>query len=611
MFQATPTAGESFEFAGENLKTTLVESQKALSEFSGQILEAFTQGRERIYEIQTAITDTVPGVRRLGGDIKDVASIISEVALESRRNVVATSEEVESLFVASKVLGISAKEISKSFLDVGLGIESISDALNESMDYVQSIGGNARTVIVDVQKNMEQMNRYQFEGGVLGLTKMAAQASMLRFDMATTFKFADDLLDPDRAIEVSAAFQRLGVTAGNLVDPFQLMNMSINDPSGLQDSIVEISKQFTEFDEETNTFKINPQGVLTLREIGKQAGLDAKELSKMGLAAAELDRRISQISPSINIEEEDKQYLANIAKLGAGGTYEVKLRDEQGNEQTRKLSEITQNEFDKLIQEQREGPKTLEDTAREQLRLDEIIKNDIAAIRAVVVGGVLTAPTLQDLNETIRDVTMDIGKEVSKEFSTKGVRASAESILGDLRGNVKEIIAGGNFDPKTIFSKLMEGQTENLTKLGEEGKEKIMDISERISAKLLERFSGIETNVSTGQPSPNNSGTNVPVNPNTNQYTGPITVGGQTGVNPNFNRGTVPTSPQQPVEVDGDIKVDVKFQNLPTNLTPEQIAEVIKTFNMAVNDQAFKNYIININRQETSYGSNAMPVYSQ
>jgi hypothetical protein len=471
MFQVTPPpAGESFEFAGENLKTTLVESQKALSEFSNQILEAFTQGRERIYEIQTAITDTVPNVRRLGGDIKDVANIISEVALESRRNVVATSEEVESLFAASKVLGIAAKEISKSFLDVGMSIESIPDALNESMDYVQSIGGNAKTVFTDVQKNMEQMNRFQFEGGVMGLTKMAAQASMLRFNMETTFKLAEDVLDPDRAIEVSAAFQRLGVTAGNLVDPFQLMNMSINDPSGLQDSLVDVAKQFTEFDEKTKTFKINPQGVLTLREIEKQTGVSAKELSKMGLAAAELDQRLSAVDAAgLKIAtEEDKQYLANILKM-KDGVYTVTLEDGRPEQ----LANLQQEDFNKLIQAQKDGPKTLEDTAREQLRLDEIIKNDIAAIRAVVVGGVLTSPTLQDLNETIREVTMEVGEAVSKEFSTMGVRTSAESLLGNLRGNIQEIVAGGDFDPKTVFSKLIEGQTENLAKLGEEGKEKI------------------------------------------------------------------------------------------------------------------------------------------
>jgi hypothetical protein len=32
----------------------------------------------------------------------------------------------------------------------------------------------------------------------------------------------------------------LGVAAGNLVDPFALMNASINDPGALQDSLAEV-----------------------------------------------------------------------------------------------------------------------------------------------------------------------------------------------------------------------------------------------------------------------------------------------------------------------------------------------------------------------------------
>ena len=53
---------------------------------------------------------------------------------------------------------------------------------------------------------------------------------------------------------------------------------------------------------------------------------------------------------------EDKQFLANIAKLGDKGTYEVTLKDGTKKE----LAELTQPEFDELIKEQKEGPKTLE-----------------------------------------------------------------------------------------------------------------------------------------------------------------------------------------------------------------------------------------------------------
>ena len=112
--------------------------------------------------------------------------------------------------------------------------------------------------MTDVSAKMDLMNRFNFQDGVLGLTKMAAQASMLRFDMSNTFALAEKVLSPEGAIETAAAFQRLGVSAGALADPFQLMNQSINDPSGLQDSLANISKQFTYFDDKTKTFKINP-----------------------------------------------------------------------------------------------------------------------------------------------------------------------------------------------------------------------------------------------------------------------------------------------------------------------------------------------------------------
>ena len=602
MFQlTTPGAGTTpgdDRFAGGTGLTVkdidFLKSQEALAEYSNKVLGAFTQTRGRISEIQTTITDTVPGVRRLGGDLKDVAAIISEVALESRRNVIANSEQVESLYAASQVLGLSAQVLSKSFLDVGMSIESIPDTLKESVNYVRSIGGNAKTVFTDVQKNMEQMNRYQFEGGVLGLTKMAAQASMLRFDIATTFKFADDLLDPDRAIEVAAAFQRLGVTAGNLVDPFQLMNMSINDPSGLQDSLIEISKKYTEFDDKTKTFKINPQGVLTLRELGKQAGLDAKELSKMGLAAAELDNRLSQISPSLKIKEEDKQYLANISSMNEGGDYEVKFRDDQGKEQIRKLSEISQTEFEKLIKQQKDGDKTVQELQTSQLRLDEILGNNVAAIKAVVVGGVLTADPLLKMNELLREVSTGVLEVINREFETEGVRSDATRILGGTEGieaSLTKIMADGKFDINEITKELFKDQAANFAELAKGGLDKIENISSGVKDLMEKKLAEMKLGA---QSSTKTSTTSVPATSDTNSY-GNISVLGQTGVNPNFSRGDVPAASQKPIEVE-DIDVNIKFLNLPPNLTPEQTTEIIKEalrqFKMSVNEQAFKNYIV-------------------
>ena len=423
-----------------------------LSEAATQINSVFTQGRQRMIELVQATADAVPGVMRLGGEVQDVTNAIKEVAIASRRNVVATADEVEKLYAANKVLGESASDLTNAFLNVGMSVKDIGPNLEDSIRYVQSIGGNAKEVVVQMRANMEQLNRFQFEGGVKGLTKMAAQASMLRFDMSETFQLAEQVLDPEKAIEVASAFQRLGVSAGNLVDPFQLMNQSINDPSGLQDSLANVAKQFSYFDEKTKTFKINPQGVLTLREMQQQTGVSAREMSKMAIAAADLDRRLSAVNAAgVTIaSEEDKQYLANIARMTEQGTYEVTIKDEKsGKLITKDLTDITQKEFDKLIQEQKDGPKTLEDLARSQMNIQQSLEADVSAIKNKIVGGVVSAQPIQEGFEQARNLITSITGELSKSFpfkapgsdkgGTKEVRGKIEDLIFGIKGLVQDL----------------------------------------------------------------------------------------------------------------------------------------------------------------------------
>jgi hypothetical protein len=465
---------------------TFIESSDALSEYANNINKLFTQGRQRMLELQTALADTTPSIARMGGSIGDVANIIGKVATESRRNVIANTEDVEKLFAANKVLGLDAQTLTKAFLDTGAGIETIGDTLEESVNYIQSIGGNAATVMRDVTNNMDQMNRYQFEGGVQGLTKMAAQASMLRFDMNQTFQLADKVLSPEGAIETAAAFQRLGVAAGTLADPFALMNASINDPGALQDSLVDVAKQFTYFDEKTKTFKINPQGVLTLKELQTQTGVSAAEMSKLGLAAAEADKRISAVgSAGLNIDEEDKQYLANIATMGKGGEYEVKIRNEKGEEDTRKLAEITQTEFEKLIDEQRNRPKDMEEIARSQMSTSEVIKGDVAAIRAKIVGGVVSAGPILQAKEDIRGTTTNVSGEFSKMGSTKSVRDVTETGIADLKSLYYDL-TDGNKDTVTAISDYLNKSGDLLGKIEKDFIKSLEDTARQIKDKAKE-----------------------------------------------------------------------------------------------------------------------------
>jgi hypothetical protein len=579
--------GKEATVTWQTLGKTIEETYNAQVELN----KTFGQGQERLSEMYKSISDAAPRVARLGGDMKDVQSTMIGIADASRRNVIANTEDVEKLYAATQVVGGSAAELSNAFLDVGVGIEQVGKQLEDSVNYVRSIGGNTKAVMKDVSDNMGQMNRYQFAGGVQGLTKMAAQASMLRFDMKETFALAEKVLDPESAIEVASAFQRLGVSAGNLADPFQLMNMSINDPSGLQDSLADVAKQYTYFDEKTKTFKINPQGVLTLKEMEKQTGVSAKEMSKMGLAAAELDQRLSAVNMAgLNIKEEDKQYLANIAKMGEGGDYEVKLTDDKGNEYTKKLSEVTQTEMDKLIKEQKEGPKTLEEIARSQLTIDEAMLADIRGLRVAFEQGITSPKQVRQGIAGAQRASKTILGETSDKFGkTKDYRDLSEGIL-DTLGKVATELKEGNKPLTDVLSNGLNGLGSTLDASQKRFTEVLKEVGENIATKLTNKTVGESTLKSGFQKINEISGVKSP------SSASPLNAssGNKIETLQNTQSNTTTQTTKGTVDVGGKIEVDVK---VPVGMSAEQTKQFIDS---VFNDSKFKDYILRLTTPDNS-----------
>jgi len=560
----------------QTLGKTIEETYNAQVELN----KVFGQGQERLSETYKAISDAAPRVARLGGDMKDVQDTMIGIAEASRRNVIANTEDVEKLYAATQVVGGSAQELSESFLDIGVGIEQIPKQLEESVNYIRSIGGNTKAVMKDVAANMDQMNRYQFAGGVQGLTKMAAQASMLRFDMNQTFQLADKVLDPEKAVDVASAFQRLGVAAGNLTDPFQLMNQSINDPSGLQDSLAQVAKQYTYFDEKTKTFKINPQGVLTLKAMEDQTGVSAKEMSKMGLAAAELDQRLSAVNMAgLNINEEDKQYLANIAKMSEGGTYQVTLEDGTKKE----LSDLKQDEFNKLLKEQKEGPKTLEEIARSQLTVDQAMLADIKGMRVAFEQGITSPKQVRQGIAGAQRVSKTVLGETSDAIKAKDFRDLSEGVLTTL-GNVAKDLKEGNKPLTDVFANGLNGLGSTLDNSQKRFTEVLKEVGEKIASKL--------TNQTTGEVALKNV-TNKVVEAyggKTSTSSVPLTssVGNKVEMLQNNQNTPTTQTTKGTVDVGGKITVDIQT---PNGMSTEQSKQFIDS---VFNDSRFKDYIIRL-----------------
>jgi hypothetical protein len=476
------------EYGNNPLGTLSMEIARAITDLDklgGGINRVFGETRQRIGDIKTALADATPGIDRLGGSILDTQQAIQDIALSTKRNVIATTEQTDKLYAAFKVTGVEIKTIVDEFSNVGVGLGQMTKQIETSINYIQSLGANTKDVFKVVTNNMDQLNRYQFEGGIQGLTKMAAQASLLRFDMRTTFNLSEDLYKPERAVQVAAAFQRLGLAVGDLGDPFRLMSDSINDPQGLQDSLVQMSKQFAYFDNQTKTFKINQEGVLRLKELGSELSIDSKELIKMGLAAKEADARISAISSvGLNVKEEDKQLLSNISRMGDGGEYEISIKDSQtGERRWEKLTNVNQEQLEATLEEQKKAPKDLESIARSQLDYTEMVAGDVRAIYHGFMYGFGSKQGITREVEGGRRLTDAIGGELSKIFgTTKYGRGLANSGAEDIKQFFKDVRdpKKGSIEAMATLAEKVDKQTQSL---GPSFKEGILEFLNKIGDK--------------------------------------------------------------------------------------------------------------------------------
>jgi hypothetical protein len=467
-----------------DMGTAFEQSFQGMVNESNELNKTFGQGRERILEMNAAIADTAPILTRLGGSVADTGKIFKDISEATRRNVIASTEDMSKLFSATKLLdNQNLSTLIGNFQDIGVQFSRVGPQLESSINYVRSVGGNTKTIMADVVDYLGEMNKYNFRDGVDGLTKMATQASLLRIDMNTTFRLAEDALDPERAIELSSAFQRLGVDVGELTDPFMLMNKSLNDPEGLQNSLINMTKKFTSFDDETKSFRINPQGLLMIREISKQTQISADELRKMALNASEVDRKLSNISPSIKFEnEEDKMYLANISKMNSKGEYTVNFKGTDIN-----IKELEQPQLDELIQEQKKGPKTLEELTRDQLGVSELLRADVMSIRDKVVYGLTGAEVVRRELEGMRNLSDAVVGTVSGRVGKIDVRGEVDDLIDKLGNLAVSFTRGdeGGKEREKVFSEMMKKLGGYYDELNQNQKGVVSEILGKVDQKTF------------------------------------------------------------------------------------------------------------------------------
>lgn len=488
------TVGEAFL---SNFVASEIQNQiKQYEDKAVEVTKAFGLGRDRIVELKASMADAVVSVTQMGGGLQDVANIAKDVGTELGRNIILTSDSYEKLYATAQVTGKSYKELTKGFVDAGFSVYQISTNMEKVVNTARASGVNAQTVSGEVLRNMGLMDKYNFAGGVEGLAKMATQATNLRITIGDIQRTMEKAFEPDSAIEMAAALQRLGVAQGELLDPLRLMDLAQNDPAELQNQIAEMSKTFVEFNEQSKSFQIAPGAKRQLQEVAQALGMQPEAFARMAKAAAEMDDKLQKISFPDSFSEEQKKFVANMAQMGEGGEYMLRVDNKDLKlDEAMKLFQEQPKLYEKFVSDSK--PKSIEDLAKEQLTTAKRVSANVESIANRMGAAVASSETQEQANQASIELSQAIPKLLSGEkLQVQGFRESGDKITqdliksiqkGDITGGLEKAGAESKKYLDSAFDELLGGAGKAFKDLGDSSNP-LISIMSNLATKASDLF---------------------------------------------------------------------------------------------------------------------------
>jgi hypothetical protein len=460
--------------------------QNQLDEYATSIQSSFGLSKARMDEFKNTIADVAPELTKMGMTETEFATTIKEAMDGLGTSASLGKEAIVELAAASKVSKQDVSVLASEFRKVGVSVYDVGDRMKEVTDYARSVGVSVKAVSEGVVTNLDKMNLYNFEGGIKGLAKMAATSERLGLSMQTVFNQADKIMNPEGAIEMSAALQRLGVTSSGLLDPLRAMDLAQNDPEQLQKEMVNLGKEFTRFNEKTGQMEILPGAKRRLKEVGDAAGMTAKEFGEMALKSADFDMKLKQIKmPSIVGDQETKELIASMAQM-KDGVATVKVRDDETGKITeKKVEDLTPDDIKDLQKATQDSSKSIEEIAVDQLGVSKQIFNLLESGKVATKFASATAPTISKFYGVVSSSYKDIAKGFSKSVgSTEDMRKSLEGIYKPMEDVGTSVLRGD-----------AEGVTNAASQILPAVESLIKDVSARYDTALSETTQSVLSRV--------------------------------------------------------------------------------------------------------------------
>ena len=401
-------------------------------------------------DFRDAVREGQPDLERLGLTFKDISDAAGQLVESTGRFTLVGTDMLVRAGEIAKAYGMNMSDVTEAYFDfekVGIGAaeaqESIADAGARSLE----LGLQSRQTIEGMIDNISKLNEYGFKDGQDGLAEMVRTATRLRFSLESTFRVADQVFEPEGALDLAANLQVLGAAFGDFNDPLRLMYMATNEVEGLQEALAGVSQNLAVYNQETGNFEVTGTNLRMARDIAKQFGIDIKEVTNSAIAAQERAQAALALD-GLNIDDDNKEFLTNLARMKDGEMQiellTPELQKKFGDVTSVALSDIDSKTAGLLLQYQDEFQQMTEsDIVRQQATTVENISRDLKYMIA------LTRLEVADVGDTAlkQFVGMDfkdLGTYLSGEQGAQGVTDKVAEIIKTQGQNLKDLINSVN-----------------------------------------------------------------------------------------------------------------------------------------------------------------------
>ena len=385
-------------------------------------------------------------VVKLGGSVTDVTDAMSELATESGKIVQPSFEVAKQMVALSKTTGLATKELGKmegAFLRLTKSQTKSAEKMAEIAKIARQSGLDASQLLQNVNKNLQLVDSYAFKGGVDGLTKMSTQAQLLGVEIGDIIseQKMEDLLDPEKAIELAQNLSMIGGFSSDLTNFQQILNKGRNDVGGLQDSFIKLAESAFKVNEATGEITIDSLQRDRLRASVEAIGGDYKKFVQIGREAAKqtaISNKLITAGFDSKISPESMNLVKSLTEIGKGGKLELKIPGFETGDLVKTLQNNPAALEQALKDYQDKAALSDRQLAEQTLGVQETIQRDARIIRDTV---------LKSLDESERKTILDTIKDGQTSLfeTTQGIANGLKDIpeglltnAADLRQKIKD-----------------------------------------------------------------------------------------------------------------------------------------------------------------------------